>query len=241
VHRPLGQPQRRAGGGGGRADGALHAVRQARGRHVDGLLEERPLQRVGLVEERQHVQRSPDQQAFQGDLEAGHVFLGKQIARGVAGHRDVVADEQRRDAPEGHDELLGGVGADDPAAGRQAQRLQHAGKRDAARGQHGVLAERDAPEARHRQARRGQALAHLELVARGGDGGRRAGPQSETLGDGGGSGGGDVIHADHGGQRAPGAPLDHARRGLGRVAEVEGQQAVGSERLERARLLGGTD
>src|SRR5439155_1106636 len=114
-------------------------------------------------------------------------------------------------------------------------------KLDATRGEHGIVGKRDAPEARHRHAGGGQALSHLELVARRGDRRRRAGTQAQSRGDGGGSSGRDVVYADDRRQRPRLAPVrDGGGRALG-IGEVQRQQPVGRQRFQRARLLGGAD
>ena len=69
----------------------------------------------------------PTQQPLQRDLEARDVFLDQQELGGVPADLDVVARQERRDAPERGDELVHVVGADDAAAGRERQRLEHAG------------------------------------------------------------------------------------------------------------------
>ena len=241
VDRALAQAEGRAGGRGDRLDAPLDVGRQPRGRDVDRLLEVRALERVRLVEQRQRVERAAHEQAFQRDLDARHVRLGQQELRGVAAHLDVLAGEQRGDPPESGHELVGGVGADDAAAGRQRQGLQHAGKLHAARGQERIVLQREPPVARDRHAGGGQTLAHLELVAGGRHRGRRAGPQAQPLGDGGGGDRGEVVHAHDGAERAAGGQRRHPGGGAVGIGEVEREEMVRGVRLEGARLVGGAD
>ena len=139
------------------------------------------------------------------------------------------------------DEVVHVVGADDAAAGRERQRLEHAGELHTAGGQEGIVLERDATEARNRHAGCGQTLAHLELVARGRHRRHRVGAQAQPLGDGRRGHGGEIVHADHGAQRAARAQLGHlGGRAVG-IGEVQREEVIGRVRLEGARLFGGTD
>ncbi len=52
-------------------DGPLRVVGCRRGRQIDRFLEERAVERIRLVEDRQHLQRSVVQQPFQGVLAPG--------------------------------------------------------------------------------------------------------------------------------------------------------------------------
>ena len=187
------------------------------------------------------MQRAAHQQAFQGDLHAGHVRLGEQELGGIPGGGHVLAGEQGSDAAEGRHELVHVVGADDAAAGRERQRLQHAGKLHATRGEERVVLERDAAIARDRHAGRGQALAHLVLVARGRHRGAAAGPQPQALGDGSGGDRGQIVDAHHCRQRPAVGQRRDARGGGVGVVEVERQQVVGRVGLEGAGLVRGAD
>ena len=57
----------------------LHLGRLARRRHVDGLFEERPFQRIGLVEDGERLELAGGHQAFDGELAAGDVALHLQM------------------------------------------------------------------------------------------------------------------------------------------------------------------
>src|SRR5215467_3633075 len=61
VDGALGEPERRARVAAHRGDTGLDGFRQTRRRHVDRLLEERAVERIGLVEDRQHVQCPAEQ------------------------------------------------------------------------------------------------------------------------------------------------------------------------------------
>ena len=73
---------------------ALHRRRRARRRHVDRLLEERTVERIGLVEDRQHLQRAVDEHALDGVLLAGDERLrpGSRACVGIAQRAHVRSD-----------------------------------------------------------------------------------------------------------------------------------------------------
>ena len=56
----------RAGDGPG--DRSLEGIGGSRGRHVDGFLEERAVERIRLVEEGQHVEQVMIEQTFEREL-----------------------------------------------------------------------------------------------------------------------------------------------------------------------------
>ena len=89
--------------------------RQARGRDVDRLLEEGAVERVGLVEERQHVQLAVGQQPLQRHLEAGDERLDQEMVS-LGRARSRRSSSRPRDARERRDELGRVVGADHAAA-----------------------------------------------------------------------------------------------------------------------------
>ena len=238
MHGPLAEPERGARPERDPLDPLLRLPREPRRRHVDGLLEERAVERVRLVEERERLEPARHEEPLERDLAAGDELLDEQRAGGLAAHGDVVAPEERGDAPEGGDELVRAVRADHAPARRERPRLQHARVGRAGGRARRVLRERDEREARLRHAGGAQALAHRVLVARGRRGGDRVGLEAEARGDGGGDDGGQVVHRDDGVDRAPGGEAGDLRGGAVGVAEVERQQVVGDLRLERAGLLG---
>ena len=73
VHRPLAQPEGAGRIGGQRLDPAQGLGRKPGRRHVERLLEVRPLERIGLVEDRQHLELAGSHERLDGDLDAGHV------------------------------------------------------------------------------------------------------------------------------------------------------------------------
>ena len=238
MHGPLREPERGTGRDRDALDRGLRGRGQARGRHVDRLLEERAVERIRLVEERERLQAAPQQEALERNLAPRHERLHQQVLRGAAGDAHVVAAENRGDALERGDEAGGVVGPNDAAARRQGEGLEDAREGDGAGEALGVVGEPHEAEARHRHARRGEALAHLVLVARGVDRGGRARLEPEALGDRGGGLRRAVVDADDGVERvARGEARGGLRRGGGPV-EVEGQQGVGSVRLEGAGALG---
>ena len=104
VDRPLREAERprrpaRLGGDRGLASG-----RQARGRHVERLLEVRPVERVGLVEERQHVELSRHQEPLQRHLAPGNEVLDQHLVAPRPPASPCRRLEDRRDPPERGDE-----------------------------------------------------------------------------------------------------------------------------------------
>src|ERR1700728_2925554 len=83
-----------------------------RRRDVDGLLEERAVERIRLVEKRQHAEFSLGEDAFERELAAFNegFHLKKSILIFVQA-RDLWIGEQGRDPAESRDELRGMVGA----------------------------------------------------------------------------------------------------------------------------------
>ncbi len=72
VDRTVAQAERGGGAADTADDGALHVVGCGRGREIDRLLEERAVQRIGLVEDRERVQPAAGQQPFERVLTAGN-------------------------------------------------------------------------------------------------------------------------------------------------------------------------
>ena len=115
------------------ADGRLCRVGQPRRRHVDGLLEERPVERIGLVEQRQGVERAADEETLQRHLRPRHELLHQDLAGARAEGADVGRRQDRRHSAKRRGELRLAVRADDPAARREHERLEHARIRARAR------------------------------------------------------------------------------------------------------------
>src|SRR6266508_467593 len=211
-------------------DRRLRRFGQPGGRDVDGFLEEWPVERIRLVEERERFERAAIEQAFEGDLDARDEAFDQNAIGALAELAHIRSVENFCDVREGRDELRFGVGADDAAAGRQHQRLEHAGIGHAARDLRGSLAHGERGEGRRRHARLRQPLAHPELVARRAHRRDGIGAQPQRLGDGGADHGGDVVHGHHGVDGPPrGARPHHLDGGIG-IREREREQGVGKLR-----------
>ena len=91
VDRPLRESHGRGSPLDGVGRGLLRFRGQARRRHVNRLLEIGSFQRIGLVEQREHVQAAAAQQALQGHLHAWNVGLHHDAAGvGVQARRPVL-------------------------------------------------------------------------------------------------------------------------------------------------------
>ena len=75
MDRSLSQPQRPRRPRSNRLDLAQDRGRQPRRRHIQRLLKVRPLERIGLIKHRQHLQTAPAQQSLDRHLRAGQVAL----------------------------------------------------------------------------------------------------------------------------------------------------------------------
>ena len=129
---PSERPSARAAGGGRLRDPGLGGLGQPRRRHVDGLLEEGAVERIGLVEEGQGAEDAALQQAFERHLAARHEVLHQDGVGPLAQLRHVRRAQDLADALEGGHELRRVVRPDHAAAGREHQRLEHARVRHAA-------------------------------------------------------------------------------------------------------------
>ena len=223
---------------GARRDGRLRGVRQTRRRDVDRLLEERAVQGVWLVEQRQHVQPARHEQALERDFRAGHEVFNQELFGPLAAAGELWRGEDTFEASVGGDELLGIIRADHPATGGKPQRLEDA--RVASRRCEGprVGVNRLQRELRHRDAGGRHQHALLVLVARGA--GRRDGiaRKAQRCGDRRLRDGGVVVHGDHPGDRMLSSEAAGRVGGALGVLEVQRQQAVGLRRLEGAGPLG---
>ena len=92
------QSKRPGGAGHGLHDCMLCRPRRARGRHVDGLFEERTVQWVGFVEDREDLERPFGQYAFDRILAAGYEGLDQHgVVSRFTLHGDLGALEQTAD------------------------------------------------------------------------------------------------------------------------------------------------
>ncbi len=136
-----------AGGENARVQLRLHCRCQARGREVVRLLEERSIERVRLVEDREDLERTVGEQSLHRDLETRDEALDEQVAPLLA---VCLAREQTFDARACAQQLRTVVGADHPTAGRHRYRLDHAGELERVELPGQWLFEIEAPMARHR-------------------------------------------------------------------------------------------
>ena len=127
VHGPRGQSTGRHRPAGALDDARLGRPAEPTRCHVDALLEERAVERIGLVEDGQHLEPTVAQQTLYRDLHPGDEGLDQQqrsfLLVGGGGH----------DGAHPFDcgcKLRGAVRPDDPAAGRHGDRLEHARKGD---------------------------------------------------------------------------------------------------------------
>jgi hypothetical protein len=150
VHRPV----RKTGGAAGALDFArgstLYARRQLRGGDEDRLLEIRAVERIGLVEQREHPQAAVHQQPFERVLAArNEAFDHQSEPRGVA--VGLMLDPP--DLGHSADQRGSGVGADHAPARREAARLDHRGKLERAKPRRvGARGEMPEPRVRHAAA-----------------------------------------------------------------------------------------
>ena len=148
-------------------DGLPPRGRKSRRRDVDRLLEEGTLERVRLVEEREHAEPPGCHEPLDRHLDPGNVALDQERARLLpALRREPRAPQQRRDPPESRDQLGLVVRPDHAAARGEEQRLEDARIRHAARDLLRIVRDREALEARGREPGAGERLARRELAAR---------------------------------------------------------------------------
>ena len=162
-------PQPDGGGRLGRLSGnvRLHVGRQTRRRYVQRLLEERTVQRIGLIEHGEHNQLAANQEPLQRHLRARNERFHQDVTRHPAAPLyNVRGAQDRREAFKGGDELVCVIGPHDAAAGRQVERLQHARKGHALGRPDRIIGNRQALESRRRKPGRGYLAAQAVLVAR---------------------------------------------------------------------------
>ena len=156
-------------------------------RDVDRLFEVRADQRVGFVEDREHLERAVAQQAFDRDLLSGDVLLDQQRAV------DHVAD-----ALCGGAHAVGIVGADHAATGGQPDWLHDRGQPDGRKqGVGDLLGRRDRREAGLGHPSGGERAAHRGLVAGSGDRGGGVVGEAEALRGGGRDDQTRIVDRDH--------------------------------------------
>ncbi len=226
MHGPLRQPERlrrvlRTG-----ADGGLRLLGEPRGRDVDRLLEERSVQRIRLVEQREGVQLAADQQPLERHFRARDEFFHEDPVGALAQLEDLRRGQNRRDPFERGDELRLIKSADDAAARREDERLEHARVAHSRGGDGRDIRGAPRGERRGRHARTGQQLAHPELVPRRLH--RRQGTraQAEVPADRRRGHGREVIHGHHGVERTPGGKAPHLLDGGSRSRQRQGEQVI---------------
>jgi len=195
------------------------------GRDIDRLGEERPIERIGLIEQRERLQATAAQQPFECDLGSGDEVLDEDRAGGFGIARDKLGvGEQACEARKAVAQLGGVVRAHDAAAGRQMARLDHDGKPQLAGQRDRIGIERHHAKARLHHAGRGQPLSQAQLVgsrAGGLDGIER---QPQTLGREGADQRGLLVGHDDPGERRRG--LRDLHRGVYRIPKVECECAL---------------
>ena len=192
--------------------------REPRRRDVDGFLEERPVERIGLVEDGEHAEAAVVEDSFHGELRAGNEPLNQDSVIGGIAHRlNLALRQQAGDALEGGDELFPIVSADHAAAPRQRERLQDAGRRHLGRQSRGIVG-----ESKRRETRARSAVPRPMPIWRAACGSPRAQRR----------GGAPAIQAPRGPRRHHGRPIPD------REEPVEGRRAgVGDDCLDRRVLV----
>ena len=143
VHRTDLQPEGAGCRLGLGRDIALTISRQPRGCHVEGLLEEGTVQRIGLVKQSKHLEPAVVEQSFEGHLAPRNKLLDE---NGTAGPRagGRVPDNFSDPIPRAH-EGMRIVGPNDTATGRKRQWFEHTGVSDSARQVLEVFIDADQP------------------------------------------------------------------------------------------------
>lgn len=137
-----------------------------RRRDVQGFLEEWTVERIGLVEEGEHVQRTVMHQSFKRKLAAGdEAFDQEAVVRWIAFGAHVRPTQKRAQPVERNQKLVGIVGADDAAAARQRNRLDDTRKRQRSRQLARIRVDSRGEKPRHRKTGVAKPLARALLVA----------------------------------------------------------------------------
>jgi hypothetical protein len=233
VDGSVAQPDRVRRAGRLALDRGEQVVRQPRRRDVDRLLEVGPVERIGLVEDREHVEPAVAHQRLDRHLGAGHEALDqKALGRDLAGVGENGADSQR-----GVRRRVGVVGADHAPAHRERERLDDHGEPERGRGVTGVVAGTENPEVRLRHLGRGERGSHRGLVAGALDRLGRIAPQPETLRDMRRHARATVVDGHDGVERcALGEPFDLVG-GPERLAQAEHHRAVAHRLRQRLTVL----
>ena len=194
VHRALGQAVGGASCAHPLGRERLDRFRQPRRRDVDRLFEEGTVERIRLVEDREHGQRPARQHAFEGDLRprderldekravlrrAALLGAGGRIGRGArgrdargGGRRIGRSADDRAGTPARGLQAREVVGPDHPPARGHRERLDHAGKFDAVELGADGTAQIHLPHRRYRKPGRRERGAGQILAAGGSRGGR---------------------------------------------------------------------
>ena len=196
---------------------------------VDALLEVRAVERVGLVEERQHLEPAVGEQALDRDLRPGDEGLDQQprpfvlVRRPRPGHDGPHPLDRSRELP-------GIIGPDHPPARGHRDRLDHAGKRDP--GEVEGAAQVDHPELRHPDPGRGEPGPREVLAAREPGRAGRVSGEAEIARHPPGQLHRRVVRGHHRGEPAlaSGGGPDRFERPIG-IAEVDPQASLRSHRV----------
>ena len=124
----MAKAQGTSGRGNHGGDGLLRGRQLARRRHVDGLLEERTVQRIRLVEDGERLQDAVHKDAFDRLLAPRDERLDQDVAVcWIPLLADVSGQQEAADALDGPRTSRGVVHAYHPPAPRQRQRLDNRG------------------------------------------------------------------------------------------------------------------
>ena len=137
----------------------LGGLRQARRRDVDRFFEKGAVERVGLVEEGEHVESTRHEQSLERHFRPGDEVLHQELPGGLTASGGVGLGEDLLEARHRGREVGRIVRADHPTTGGEAERLDHARIRDPYGQCAGVLINTVEREAWHGHARRRQRLA----------------------------------------------------------------------------------
>ena len=178
---------------------------------------------------------SPTRRPSSGHLAPGDEVLDQHLVAPLRERRHVRLRQDRRDPPEGGDELARVVGPDHAPAAGEDRRLQDTRIRDAPGGGLRVVGDVEEGVARGPDTGPGERLPHPVLVPRRLDGGERARAKAEPLRDGRGDHRGAVVDGNHRVHPVPASELRDRPRALPGVPEVERQEVV---REAASRTLG---
>lgn len=240
VNGAVGEAESGDGGGDGFEDRRLDSGGVARRGDVDGFLKVRAVERVGFVEEGEGAEAAMGDDAFEGELAAGEEFLHlDEAVLGAMVVGDFGGEEQGADAFEGGAEFGGIVGADDAAAGGEAERFEDAGEGGAGGCGREIGVEGQAEKVGDGEAGGAETLAGEEFIGGGGDGGGGVEGKAEGFGGERGDEGRVVANGgDAGDEGGIGGGGNGAGGGL-RVFEAEGESGVAPGIVEDVAAVGG--